>query len=67
MVPCGAPDRPISILNGTGADGLVLELSAVPRKAAAFDARGRAVGLASYPGAGLSRVAVPAGGYLRLD
>ena len=67
VVPCGAPDRPIFILNGTGADGLVLELSAVPRKAEAFDARGRAVGLASYPGAGLSRVAVPAGGYLRLD
>ena len=66
-VPCGALDRPVYALNGTGGDGLVIDLQAAPRHATAFDAQGRTVDLHARPGAGLSRVAVPAGGYLRLD
>jgi len=65
-VPCGKADRPVYVLNGTGADGVILDLAAVPEALDVFDAEGRRVTVPVPETAGLLRVAVPAGGYARV-
>ena len=66
VVPCGKLDRPVYVLNGTGQNEVILELTSTPSCVAAFDAQGREVVIPSLPVAGISRIAVPAGGYVRL-
>ena len=65
-VPCGALDRTIYVLNGTGGDGVILDLSAVPRRLAVFDALGRESPHAMPSSAGLVRIAVPSGGHAEI-
>ena len=66
VVPCGMLDRPIYVLNGTGRDEVILELPSTPTRVVAFDAQGREVLISMPSVGGISKIAVPAGGYVRL-
>ena len=67
VVPCGTLDRPVYILNGTGKDGVILELPTIPRRLAVFDARGTKLTRPLPSSAGLVRIAVPSGGHAEIQ
>ena len=65
-VDCGDADRTTYVLNGTGADRILLRLRATPRTVQAFDTFGRAA-KAPELAAGVCEVEVPRAGYLRIS
>lgn len=65
VVDCGSLNKPVFVVNATGGRGVILELATSPQKARAFDVFGKEVPIA-LPKAGISRVDIPAGGYLEL-
>ena len=64
MVPCGKLDRPVYVLNGAGADGIILDLQAAPKTLTVFDATGKTRPCEIPQLSGLVRIAVPSGGYV---
>ena len=67
VVPCGKLDRPVYVLNGTGVDGIILDLPATPKTLTVFDAIGKTRLCEVPPSSGLARIAVPSGGYARVE
>ena len=67
VVPCGSLDKPVYVLNGTGTAGIVVDLPSVPGKTSVFDAFGKPAAGTVPVAAGLGRMPVPAGGYVRFD
>ena len=67
VVPCGKLDRPVYILNGTGVDGIVLDLPAAPKTLTVFDAAGKPRSFEVPKSSGLVQIAVPSGGYARVE
>lgn len=65
VVPCGASDRTVYVLNGTSGDSVVLDLAGEEVTAEVFDTFGRRTGMAQLH-CGVQRVAVPKSGYLHL-
>ena len=66
LVDCGPNDKPVYILNATGADRLAVRLAG-PVKATAYDTYGQAVGRFAGERAGLEEIKCPSGGYLKLE
>ncbi len=64
-VNVGKPDREIYILNATGAESLIVELQAKPRKAEYYDMYGNKVADAKLA-KGAQRLAIPVSGYAKL-
>ncbi len=65
VVPCGALDRTICVLNGTGEDSVVLNFAGGTAAAEVFDTFGKQTGtLTLYRG--IQRAAMPRSGYLRI-
>ena len=62
---CGAADHPVYVLNGTNADGVLVELSSARADAEIFDAAGTRVDSAGLA-AGIGRLPVPSGGFARI-
>lgn len=67
VVPCGPLDKPVYVLNGTGTDGLIADLPTAPGRISVFDAFGNPVTGIPPVAAGLNRIPVPSGGYVRID
>ena len=65
VVPCGALDRSVYVLNGSGGDSAVLDFADGTAAAEVFDASGKPAGTVQLC-RGVQRVAVPRGGYLRI-
>ena len=55
------------VKKSAAADGVILDLSAVPRRLAVFDALGRESPHAMPSSAGLVRIAVPSGGHAEIE
>ena len=66
VVDCGAADKPVYVVNGSGASRLTLRLAAMPRAVAAFDVLGKSVPPPALR-EGVQDVAVPVSGYLRIE
>ena len=66
LVDCGANDKPVYVLNASGADRLALRLAG-PVKATAYDTYGQIVGRFAGERAGLEEIKCPPGGYLKLE
>ena len=66
-VPCGKLDRPVYVLNGTAEGGMVLDLPAAPETLTVFDATGKTRPCEVPKSSGLVRIAVPSGGYARVQ
>ena len=64
-IKAGAADREVYILNATGADGLVVDLEAKPRKVEYYDLYGNRVA-GKKLSKGVQRAAVPTSGYIKL-
>ncbi|MCQ2391695.1 MAG: alpha-galactosidase [Kiritimatiellae bacterium] len=62
VVRTGAADRPVYLVNATGAEGMIVTLAAAPKSIALFDVYGQPAGTASAA-AGLATIPVPASGY----
>jgi len=65
LARAGRPDRPVFLVNATGAAGLNVELAAAAKSVEFFDVFGKPAGTASAA-AGLVRLAVPASGYAKI-
>ena len=65
VVPCGAFDRTVYVLNGVSGDSAVLDFADGTATAEVFDAAGKAAGTVKLC-RGVQRVAVPRSGYLRI-
>lgn len=65
VVDCGPADKTVLVVNATGGRGVVVELTAEPKAARAFDVFGAEVPCVC-PASGLSRADIPAGGHLEL-
>ena len=65
LARAGAADRPVFLVNATGAKGLNVELAAKPKSVALFDVFGQPVGTFSAA-AGLVRIPVPASGHAKI-
>lgn len=63
---CGAPDRPVYVINGTGAETVMIRLAAAPKSVKAFDTCGREC-TAPKLKSGINEAAVPVSGYLKLE
>ena len=64
-VPADAAEKPVYVVNATGAAGLLVDLSA-PCAASFFDVVGKPAGKQELS-AGLQRIPVPASGFVRFD
>ena len=62
VVRSGAADRPVVLVNATGAAGMLVDLSAKPAKIEVFDVFGRSQGNIESQ-SGLVRLPIPASGY----
>ena len=62
VVRSGAADKPVILVNATGAPGMLVDLSAAPLKIALFDVFGQMRGNVESQ-AGIVRLPVPASGY----
>ena len=65
VAPCGAPDRTVFVLNGTGVDSFVLDFDGEDAMAEAFDTFGASVGMIHLK-RGVQRIKMPKCGYLRI-
>ena len=65
VAPCGAPDRTVFVLNGTGVDSFVLDFDGEDAMAEAFDTFGASVGMIHLK-RGVQRMKIPKCGYLRI-
>ncbi len=65
LIPTGAADKPVIVINATGAPGVVLDAPADGR-AEFFDVVGRPAGSAPVA-KGVARLAIPASGYARIQ
>lgn len=65
VVPVGAADREVYVVNATGTDSMVLDLPARPQRVSVYDVFGHEVQAKSLD-TGVQRVQIPAGGYIRL-
>lgn len=66
VVDCGAADKPVYVVNGSGASRLTLRLAAMPQAVAAFDVLGKSVPPPALR-EGVQDVVVPVSGYLRIE
>lgn len=66
VVDCGAADKPVYVVNGSGAKRLTLRLAAKPKAVAAFDTVGKSVPSPVLV-AGTQDVEVPVSGYLKIE
>lgn len=67
VVPCGTIEKPIYVLNGTSKNSVILDLAAVPRRLAVFDALGRGLPHPVPSSAGFARIEIPSGGYAEIQ
>ena len=65
LAKAGAADRPVYLVNATGAKGLNVELAATPKAVELFDVFGQPAGSCT-PAAGLARIPVPASGSAKI-
>lgn len=65
VAPCGALDRTVFVLNGTGVDSFVLDFDGEEASAEVFDTFGKRCGAVRLR-RGVQRVSVPKSGYLRI-
>ena len=66
VVDCDAADKPVYVVNGSGAKRLTLRLAAKPKAVAAFDTVGKSVQAPALV-AGTQDVEVPVSGYLKIE
>ena len=59
-------DKPVYLINATGAPNIVVEISTTPKSAEAFNVYGEPVEV-SVPSAGINRIPVPSSGYILLN
>ena len=59
--------RPVYILNGTGVDGIILDLPTPPKTLTVLDATGKTRSCEIPHSSGLVRIAVPSGGYAVME
>lgn len=64
-VPVAKSDKPVYLINGTGASSVVADLANAPKSAEAYNVYGEKVPV-KLPKAGVNRIDVPVSGYLLL-